>query len=219
MTYSLRHIAQMPLMLCLSVMFLVGCSTVGVRFEDRTEAIRLEAPLIDRLQISMDAPADSFMPGPFYIWYDHLKYGQGLETTLSETLITSNVARMVGGKKGTANDGSELRVVASFDGTVPAYKWVGRIAYGVFSTFLLFIPYAFYSETNEARLAADIVIVAPSGKMNVPVRVHTELEFELGASKVGADTWPSMMALGMEDLSRKIVLEIKRHPHWFNAAR
>ncbi len=219
MTSSLRHLAQVSLILCLSVMLLVGCSTVGVRFEDRTEAIRLEASLIDRLQISMDAPADSFMPGPFYIWYDHLKYGQVFETTLSQTLIASNVARTVGGKGETAKGGSELRVVASFDGTVPAYKWVGRIAYGVFSAFLLFIPYAFYSETNEARLMADIVVVAPSGKMNVPVRVHTELEFDLGVSTVGADTWPSMMALGMEDLSRKIVLELKRHPHWFDATR
>jgi hypothetical protein len=221
MTQSLKCGARLVLVLYLIATLLTGCSTVGVRVEDPTEPIRLDAPLIDRSQLLVDVPVATFTPGPFYAYarYDPPKYGQSLETALSQALTTSNAVQTVSAKESIAKGDSAIRVRASFDGTVPTYKWVGRIAYGVFSAFLLFIPMMFYSETNEAKLGADVVVIGQSGKEYGPVRVHTALEFDLGAAKVGADTWPTLMALGVEDLSRKIVLELKRHPHWFEVAR
>lgn len=211
----LKSVGQLALVLCLSTTLLTGCSTVGVRVEAPTEPFRLEAPLSERGQLMIHVPEATFTPGPFYIWYDPSKYKEALETALSQTLTASNAVRAVIGKGQPESSSTYIRVTSSFDGRVPAYKWVGRIALGVVSAPLLFIPMIFfYSETNEASFAADVIVVDAAGKEYGPVKVHTKIEFDLASRKVGEDTWPSIMVLGLEDLSRKIVLELKRHPHW-----
>jgi hypothetical protein len=203
----------------LCLVMLTGCSTVGVRVEEPTEPVTFETPLIERSQLLVDVPTATFTPGPIFALYDSLKYGEAVETTLSQTLTTSNAVRTVSAKGSIAKGDSAIRVMASFDGTVPTYKVVGGLTYFFFSAFLLFIPMAFYSTTNEAKFGADIIVVSPSGKENGPVKVHTEIEVDLAARKAHADVWSTVMALGVEDLSRKIVLELKRHPHWFEPAR
>lgn len=219
MTRTVKSCVRGALIMYLIVTLLTGCSTVQVRVEDPTEPIRLESTIVDVVHLQIDVPSKAFAPGPFYIWYDLQEYRQALESTLEQRLTSSKAVREVHTKEQSGKSVPVVRIIASFDGTVPWYKWVGRITIGVFSAFLLFIPMLFYSETNEARFGADVIVLSPSGKQFGPVRVQTAVEFDLALAKVGPDTWPTMMALGLEDLANKTVLELKRHPHWFEPAR
>lgn len=72
----------------------------------------------------------------------------------------------------------------------------------------------------NVRFHGTIQVADQSGRQVGQLQVETLVQWTIGFMKAGElETFSMLYAVGAKDLSWRIVRELRRHPHWFEAAR
>lgn len=84
---------------------------------------------------------------------------------------------------------------------------------------LLFIPYPFMTVSFTVSTGAEVIITDPSGIERGRTSAQTRMDAEVALRKGSKEVFNQMYTVSSDELANRILLEMKRHPHWFEAVR
>lgn len=216
----LKHTAYLGLVSYLCLIMLTGCSTVEMHVIDPIAPFKLENPLINSMTLSAtmvwkEKPNDTRRE--WWKWFE-----PEFQEDLQQALLTSGAAVNVQPAK-QCQPGQTARTlcvtVKPFNHEEPFYKMVLGFIGGFFAACLLFIPVWFIAADIEDWVVAEVVLWDGDGKEIGRTEVKSEFEASIGFRKFNMDTFRHVYGLNNKELANRVVLELKRHPHWFEAAR
>jgi hypothetical protein len=204
----------------LTLTMLVGCGTVRVEVEDPITPVRFPAPVMDQIVLLVAVPPDQFMANGqegFAPLNNPDKFQERLGNSLQHTLTTSGFAKGV--LTGPSNRSWTMSVTGKWNSKWSWSEYTWEIVKITFTVILLFIPAFFISESFTVRTEADVILTDPSGLERGRYNVQSRLEVDIAVRNASKELFDGMFTMSSDDLANRMVLELKRHPHWFEAAR
>jgi hypothetical protein len=200
--------------LCLTM--LTGCSTVRMEVADPTSPVQFPSALVEKITLTVVVPPDQFKTDEDNL-YELEHFQRSLAGSLERGLASSGGARSVAL---SPSQGSwTMYVVAKWDSRSTWYEAIGKGFQLFILFFLLFIPYPFMSASFSVRTEAEVKITDPSGAERGRTSVQTRMDAEVAARKSSKEVSNAIQDVSSEELANRILLDLKRHPHWFVAAR
>jgi hypothetical protein len=216
---KLKQNSMAALICYLSLAMLTGCSTFNIQVQDPTSPIQFPSVLAERIVLSVAIPPDEFKDDhpPGEALNDREKFQRSLVNSLERSLVSSGVARRV---SFSSPEGSwTMSVVAKWDSRSAWHQKAVLPLKLFFVIVLLFIPLLFMTASYDVRTEAEATVIDPSGTERGRVSVQARVEAEISARRGSPEIIPAMYALSSDELTNRILLELKRHPHWFEPAR
>lgn len=212
--------SQMTLVGYLCLVMLTGCGTFRVEVENPVSPVQFQSPVMAQIAITVVVPPDQFK-GDGSAGVNPLvnpeKFQRSLASSLEQVLIVSGVARNVLTHQA---DGSwKMMVIGKWDGRASGAEYVWTIIKNTFVVILLFIPLFFMSESITVKTEAEVVLTDPLGVERGRFSVQSKLGLEAAFRKASMELFEGMFSVISDDLANRTVLELKRHPHWFEPVR
>jgi hypothetical protein len=215
---TLRNRGRFALVLYLIVTLLTGCSTVEMRIIDPTEPFKVETPLAKTMTLSVAMAWKEKPNMEHWEWFE-----PDLLNDLRQALLISGTVPNVQTNTQCLAGQTErtLCVTAKLfnQPEKPFYSYVLGGIGAFLVACLLFIPVFFIAADLGDRVIAEILLLDKTGKEIGRTEVVSEFESSIGFRKFNLDTIRQLYALNNKELANRVVLELKRHPHWFEPAR
>lgn len=214
-----RQTGMVVLVGYLSLAMLTGCSTFNFQVQDPTSPIQFPSALAERIVLSVAIPPDEFKDDhpPGEALNDREKFQRTLVNSLERSLVNSGAARSV--LFSSSQGAWTVSVVGKWDSR-GAWHHKALLPLKLFFIFaLLFIPLLFMTASYGVRTEAEAIVTDPSGTERGRVSVQARVEAEFSTRRGSPEIFAGMYTLSSEELANRILLELKRHPHWFEVAR
>jgi hypothetical protein len=215
--------ASMAALVCyLSLVMLTGCSTVEMHVVDPIQPVKFETLLSRDITLSVAVDFRGKISGEgreFWKWYQ-----PEFQNDIKQALLTSgafmNILTSDQCQVGNTERTLCVTVKPFNQPEKPFYYWIFAGIGAFFIACLLFIPLFFMTADITDRVIAEELLLDREGKEVGRAEVASEFEASIGFRKVGgAEGFRQVYGLNNKELANRLVLELKRHPHWFEAAR
>jgi hypothetical protein len=217
--------ASMAALVCyLSLVMLTGCGKLGVvAIKDPAPPVSFSSPVINRITLTVAVPPDKFKASGAARLNRSLEDGReefqlGLASSLKNSLTTSGAAKSV--STYPASGSWALSVTGKWDAGESWSEVTWRAIKTTFA-FVLFlgIPIFFMSSSSTVKTEAEVILTDSSGVERGRSRVESTLDIEVSMIQVNTELFDEISAAISDELANRILLEMKRHPHWFEAAQ
>lgn len=221
MTHQLVSSARLVLVLYLSLTILTGCSTVEMRVIDPIEPFKIDSPLAKSavVWVTVDFQDKLNSAGrEYWSWYQ-----PDFLNDVRQALLTSGAFLNVRSSdqcKGNVGDYTVCVTAMPFNEKATVGSQIMGVIQVIFTVMLLFIPAFFSTADFSARVFAQVILLDQNGTQIGATEVSSRFEASIGAGKLGGhEGFRQAYSLNNKELAQRMVLELKRHPHWFESAR
>lgn len=203
----------------LSLAMLTGCTTVRIAVQDPVSPVKFERPVLDNVTLKVEVSSDQYKADASVDpVYEAAFIQEKLEKALVNTLTASGIAKQVSAQ--TSPGAWKLLVKGNWDSKTPWHKSLVKAIQFAFVMLLLGIPFFFMTNSVTANSGADVILTDPSGLERGRITVASMVDADIAYGKMGTmNLMDEMIMISSEDLANRVVLELKRHLHWFEAAR
>lgn len=210
------------LVLYLSFAMLTGCTTLELEILDPTEPVKIAMPLVNSLNLNV---AMEYGNGSVRLenGRDRTFIGSMFTTdflnAMKQRLISSGATLNVQPSEKCEHESHErtLCITATiFNYKWSFFKWVKEFAVTTVYALALFVPLFFSSHEKRDWVIAETLLLDRTGKEIARFKVQSEFIATVG--RIRSSDSRTFYSENNKELANRIVLELKRHPHWFEPA-
>jgi hypothetical protein len=206
----------------LSLVMLTGCSTVHLQVQDPTSPVQFPSVLMEKVTLTVAVPPDQFKSDEVesadsYSLNNRERFERSLLSSIESSLVSSGAARNV--SLAPSKGSWTMTVLAKWDSRDAWHERIWKTFQLFFLFLFLFIPMLFITGSFTVRTGAEVIITDPSGAERVRTSVETRMDAEVAFRKGSKEVFNQMYTVSSDELANRILLEMKRHPHWFEAVR
>lgn len=220
MVKVVKRSSQIALVSYLCLFMLTGCGTFRVEVENPVSPVQFQSPVMDRIAITVIVPPDQFKANgeegvaPLN---NRDKFQHSLARSLEQNLTASGVSK---GVVASPSGGSwTMSVTGKWNSKWSWSEYTWELIKVTFSVLLLMIPFFFMTESFTARTQAGFTLTDPSGLERGRGSVQSTMDIDVAVVRSSIELLDGMFTVPSDDLANRIVLELKRHPHWFEPVR
>lgn len=216
--------ASMTALVCyLSLVMLTGCGRLGVvTIKDPAPPVSFSSPVMSRITLTVAVPPDKFKASGAARLNRSPEDGRaefqlGLTRSLENSLTTSGAAKSV--STYPASGSWALSVKGKWDAGESWSEVTWRAIKITLAFLLLGIPIFFMSSSSTVKTEAEVILTDSSGVERGRSHVESTLDIEVGMIQADTKLFDETSSAISDELANRILLEMKRHPHWFETAQ